>query len=362
MLASFLAGHGGMLGNSLFALSHAMSIVALHSYLVYPGKGDKDKPKIGGTAISQSGGLFDMLKGVYEKSDSECNIDISFNHDGDGNQKNSCRDMLVDYLTKPGLPLGRKLAEKLQDVTTGRSRLGLLFLMAGKVGNNHKLVVSRFPADSGILAEQTQEELTVEFIEKIFMKSATSYKAALYVGSSLKTGFWDGKAVDKQINHGMTELSEYWIKDFLESDFKTTAAAGTKRLALALRAAIRNANTLSIKEELVAVARLAPNQKNKRVSISSLAKKFDLTPEAVAALQAELPGTRTYTEQFTLSEKEFDKHIAFESAELENGAILMAPAGDFEDVFTETPIGGDGVVRFSTESKLVDRRLKKTKI
>jgi hypothetical protein len=339
-----------------------MSIIALHSYLVHPAKTDDRKPKIGGTAIEQSGRLFEMLKGVYEKSDTECNIDISFNHDSDGNQKNACRDLLIDYLAKPGLPAGRKLAETLQAVTTGRSGLGLLFLMAGKVGQNHKLVVSRFPADSGILAEESQEELTVEFIEKIFMKSATSYKAALYVGASLKTDIWDGKAVDKQINHGLTDLSEYWIKAFLQSDFKTTAAAGTKRLAGALRAAIRNAETLAIKEELVAVARLAPNYKGKRVSISSLAKNFKLSQGAIKALQDELPSTQCYTEQFSLSEKEFDKHIAFESAELDNGGILMAPAGEFADVFKETPVdGSDGKMRFTTEAKVVDRRLRKTK-
>jgi hypothetical protein len=338
-----------------------MPILALHSYLVYPTKANEEPPKIGGTALAQSGQLFDLLRGVYDKSDTECDIDIAFNPDAEGKQQNSCRDLLVAYLSKPGLPLGRKLAEKLQAVTTGRSGLGLLFLMAGKEGKKHKLVVSRFPADSGILAEQSQEELTVEFIEKIFMKSATSYKAALYADASLSSGFWDGKAVDKQINHGLTVVSEYWIKSFLESDFKLTAAAGTKRLANAIRAAIRRTESLPIKEELVALARLAPNSKNKRLSVSSLAKKH-LSPEAIDALKAEMPNSRCFTEQFTFSEREFEKHIAFESLELDNGAILMAPSGTFKKVFDEIPIkDSDGKSRFSTEAKVIDRRLRKTK-
>ena len=53
-------------------------------------------------------------------------------------------------------------------------------------------VMSRFPADSGILAEQTAKTLNVQFLEKIFMKSATSYKSAVYTGAS-PSDFWEGR-------------------------------------------------------------------------------------------------------------------------------------------------------------------------
>jgi hypothetical protein len=35
------------------------------------------------------------------------------------------------------------------------------------------------------------------------------------------------------------QLSNYWIAEFLNSDFRTTSAAGTRRLAVALRAAAK---------------------------------------------------------------------------------------------------------------------------
>jgi putative GTP pyrophosphokinase len=61
--------------------------------------------------------------------------------------------------------------------TTHRSGLGLLFLVTGEDDGETKIVVSRFPADSGVLAEEKGKGLTVEFLERIFMKGAKSYKA-----------------------------------------------------------------------------------------------------------------------------------------------------------------------------------------
>jgi hypothetical protein len=60
-------------------------------------------------------------------------------------------------------------------VLTGgrRSGLGLLFLIRGKERNKSKLVISGFPADNGILAEEQSNSLTVQFVERIFMKNAT---------------------------------------------------------------------------------------------------------------------------------------------------------------------------------------------
>jgi hypothetical protein len=67
-------------------------------------------------------------------------------------------------------------------------------------------------------------------------------------------GFWSGRAIDQQLNPLSGEPSNYWISDFLLSDFTTTPPAGTRRLAIALRDAARKA-PLSIKQELIAAGR-----------------------------------------------------------------------------------------------------------
>jgi len=108
--------------------------------------------------------------------------------------------------------------------------MGLLFLIRGVEGQEHKVIVSRFPADNGVLAEMNDAELSVEFLQRVFMKSAHSYKAALYQDESFNTGFWQGRVVDRQVADPVVRVSEYWIKGFLDSDFRTTPAAGTRRL------------------------------------------------------------------------------------------------------------------------------------
>ena len=339
-----------------------MAISALHSFLVQPAKGEATQPSIGGASLEKSGRLFSMLSGVYEKSESECGIDISFNHNSDGTQQNDCRDVLTTYVDKPTLTHGKKIAERLQSVTTKRSGLGLLFLIAGVEGDKTKLVVSRFPADHGILAEQDGQSLSVEFLEKVFMKSAVSYKAALYADRSPQSGYWSGKAVDKQINLQLVALSDYWIKDFLASDFRTTAAQGTKRLANALRQALTKSEDMQVKTELLAASRLVPSLNGKSVSMRSVARRFNLSEEATIALKEQLPTDKLFTEQFSLSQREYEKHVVFETTELDSGAVMMAPAGEFPKIFEARPVdNGDGKIEYTTQGVPIDHKLRKAK-
>jgi hypothetical protein len=194
-----------------------MQIRSIHSFLVYPGKKEENPHEINGATVSMTGLLFDMLRRVFDKAEEECQHDIAFTADDDAKQKNSCRDLLIGYIKDCDLPHGREVAKRFQSVTTHRSRLGLMFLMSDQHRGETKLVVSRFPADSGILAEEKEKGLSVEFLERIFMKSATSYKAAVYSGKSYAKDFWKGQAVDKQINS-----AESYISGCRSGNFKWT--------------------------------------------------------------------------------------------------------------------------------------------
>lgn len=111
-------------------------------------------------------------------------------------------------------------------------------------------MISRFPADQGVIAQETPQGLSVEFLEQVFMKSAKAYKSAIYVTDSLESGFWEGRIVDRQIS-GPREASDYWMIDFLASALRTTGPAGTKRLAIALRGATRSVEKLDTRQELI---------------------------------------------------------------------------------------------------------------
>lgn len=346
---------------AIHALVSRLAITHIHSYLVHPSKDTKGPKAIGGQ-VDLTGKAFDLLHEIYSRSDTDCDIDISFNRRADGKQQNPCRDLLMEYVKGPTKIRGGRIAERLANVTTHRSGLGLLFLIAGKEGRNEKLVVSRFPADSGLLADDDQKTLSVSFIDKIFMKNSYAYKAASYQDTSLAAGFWMGRATDKQIGARIAPLSNYWIADFLDSDFRTTAAAGTRRLAVALRNAIMRVDTVATKSEIAAAATLARSLQGQRISIGSFENRFGLSPEACEAIMSQLNHADLVDEQFQFDEEEFSKHVAFRTVELDSGGWLAAEASEFDRVFTKSIVDPEkGKVKFTAEGKIVREKVGKAR-
>jgi hypothetical protein len=94
--------------------------------------------------------MFELLNEIYRRSEEECDIDIAFRPDEHGRQANPARDLIVEYLRNPIIQNGRLIAARLA-FTDRRSGLGLLFLIGGLQGRDHKIVISRFPTDSAIL-------------------------------------------------------------------------------------------------------------------------------------------------------------------------------------------------------------------
>jgi hypothetical protein len=337
-----------------------MAIEKIHSYMLRPRKGTTEDRDIGGTAVPLEGRLFELLNDIY--SSDECDIAISFNPAADGTQHNQCRELIVEYLNGPTLARGRRLADRLEKVTDHRSGMGLLFLIAGREGREHKIVLSRFPADSAILAEENERELSVEFLERVFMKSATAYKAATYQDASITHGFWVGRATDKQINARITQISNYWIADFLASDFKTTAAAGTRRLAIALREAAKNSTDVGVKSEIAAAVTLARGLAGRRLSAREFAEHFQLSGAARKALQSEIKSDALADERFQFDVGEFVEHVPYRSVELDNGAVLTADSGEFPVIFQREVIESDrNRVRFSTEGSIVNEKFGRTR-
>jgi hypothetical protein len=204
-----------------------------------------------------------MLADIYAKSDEECNIPIRFLMAEDGTQENEVRTELIQLISQPTLGRPNALGARLRDATNLKSGMGLLFVVIGG-SKDHKVMISRFPADQGILAEAHEATLDVEFVERIFMKNQATYKAAVYEGKSLKADFWDGLVVDKQADIGHS--ASYWIRDFLRSDFKTTPLAGSMRLAIALREAAKVAPSLEAKQQIISAMTLVQGFANRTVT------------------------------------------------------------------------------------------------
>ncbi|SMC32749.1 hypothetical protein SAMN06297251_10180 [Fulvimarina manganoxydans] len=339
-----------------------MPIENIHTYLVYPNKGVEDAAPITGNAVPQEGKMFSLLNEIYDRAETECSIGIAFRQAEDGQQENPCRTLLVDYVTAPDIEKGRSLAERLAGVTTKRSGLGLMFLIRGKEGSDHKVVVSRFRANNGVLVDEAAEELTVEFIDRVFMKNAHSYKAVAYRHASLAAGFWSGIAVDKQINSRDAETSDYWVKEFLASDLLTTPALGTRRLALALKDAVKSTKDLDVKQKITAAATLASGINGQSTSAETFFDRYGFDERTAEVVRSQFSRSDLAAETFVFSGDEFARVLPYKSIELDSGAVLTAESAKFNDIFSIEPVdGSEDETRFSTTGKIVSEKLAKTR-
>jgi hypothetical protein len=337
-----------------------MQINAIFSYLVHPGKNEENQPNIGGASLPLEGNLFHMLSTVFNKATEECNIDIAFIHSEDGAQSNICRSEILDLLRHNTIEKGRVIAQRLQAVTTNRSGLGLLFIVLGSDGPRRRIYISRFPADFGIVAQENATVLRVELLEQVFMKNAVSYKAVVFDGSSYRSDFWLGMAIDKQISNNSVAISSYWIREFLLAGFRTTAAQGTRRLAMAIKRTMDQTQDLEIKEELAAAARLARSLNGQLISMDNFGTRFGLSPNTIAALSSTLADPTLRFDQFQFSLDEFSKHVKYRSLQISNGALLTAPSGRFDECFERTRTAEGGSEVFTTRGTVINERLSKS--
>ncbi|HEY1406029.1 MAG TPA: hypothetical protein VF857_05410 [Spirochaetota bacterium] len=338
-----------------------MNITKIFSFLVPPGKHVEIPIKLNGTEIPLTGKLFNMLKEVYDKSSSECDIPICFKPDDDGNQHNPIRDNVINLLKNPNIANGLNIANRLYSATTRTSGLGLLFLMIGKEANSFKIVISRFPADHGITAEENRSSLKVTFIERVFLKNAHTYKSVLYSGEISNASYWEGLAVDRQLIAGIKELSDYWIKGFLLSDFKTTPKDGTKRLSTALRAAINKTDELDVKQEIVAAAVLAKNLANRTTSIEDFCEQHNLSSTAKKLVMKEVKRKELAVAKFVFDYDEFSKNSVYKSVQLHNEVTLIAPTDKFDHCFESEVLNiHDNEYRYITQGKIINTNIRKS--
>ena len=238
--------------------------------------------------------------------------------------------------------------------------MGLLFICIGDDGESDtRLVISRFPADEGVVAEKSSEKLTVQFVEQVFLKSAYSYKSATYVLDGRPSQIWKGHVVDKQINHGSKAVADYWIVDFLLSELSTTAAQGTKRLANAMKLAIQTTSDVQIKAQITFAAQLAANLPKKAMTISDFCDSFHLSEAAKRAILSNVNPHRLVHEKFRFDVGEFSKYLAYKQVELDSGAVMTAPVERFDECFKATRRNEETV--FVAAGHVVDEKLKRTK-
>lgn len=333
----------------------------IYSYLVKPNKSDESYIPTG-TDVPLFGDLFTFLSGIYEKSETECKIDITFDIPDDEKTENEVRANLVSMVEVEDSKLRDAhalwIALRLVQVTNKVNGPGLLFIMGGIFGGKSKIVISRFPADEGIMADEDNGNLTVQFVDKLFMKDRTSYKSVTFKKLSSAANARDGKAVDKQINDLRNPSSKYWIEDFLYCTLAVTPHAGSERFASALREVYNNTNDLDLKSTLAAAAKTLKNFKGQKKTPVEFLNALIVPSEIVIAVQQKL-GRHAMTETFELNTDVFGNFFKYQSKLLHTGVMITAEVENYDDHIKEEEVGDE--VRISTRGRVVNSKVQRTR-
>jgi hypothetical protein len=339
-----------------------MEVRAIFSYLVHPGKHEKHQKDIKGTAIPREARVWTVMSDLFDDAERDCEIGIAFRPGESGKKDNPSRDDLIRFLRKHNLDNGLAIASRLQSVTTNKSGLGLLFLAYGKEKDSMKILLSRFPAEAGILADEEGGTLSIKYVDRVFMKNWKTYKAALYSGSSFDGDFWFGKAIDKQINERASGLSDYWVHEFLLSNLRTPGRVGTKRFAIALKEAAKHATSLEVHDELAMLSKLAMKQRG-AVSVNDLLEKFELRQETRDLIRKGFKNEQLMAEKFYFDHAAYEEDLAYRTVQLDTGALMTAEVEKFDEVFHRERVREKkDTFRFTTEGQIEIQRFKKASL
>lgn len=332
-----------------------MDIRFIHSVLVPPMR-NRDTQTLMGTDVPMEGELYRLISEVFQNSVRECNIPIAFCSD---NQNNETRNDILALFRNPCVDEAVSLFTRLALVTSGVSGTALCFSIVGQINGNEVLFLARFPASEGLRTQITKDQFQVEVVD-IFLKSSKAYKAALYRDSSLESGFWTGMAVDKQVSEQGKDLSEYWIRDFLQSELLMTSKSGTAMISKTLRKAMDGSKDLQGKQQLINLSTLLPNFDGQHISMGDVCRRLAVPVEVREVLKANLEHPRLFDEVFEFSLDEYSKHSVFRSVYLDQGAILTAASSNFDECFNAEIVNSDeNISRYSTTGKVIDIKVRK---
>lgn len=327
---------------------------------VAPAHKDSDAAHsvIRSTIIEPSSDLFLHIIGLFESAKKDCDIDVSFIPES-GLQKNAVRSMIIDILKKQTLESGIPLVARLCAYTDKKTKDGLLFIVIAKKGRRKQICVARLPSETGIMVKNANLELEFEIKDDVFLKNSRRYKAILLEGEGLSSDFWDGKAIDKQINGtNIKDISDYWIKEFLLCDMKMTPQRGSRIFAVAMQKAVQVAASEGEKQEIISASSLLAGRNGKAISIRSAIEESGMSREASEAILSQFDGAeREIAEvKFRFDIEEYMKHFNYRFVFLNNGAIIVASSSRFDDIWHKESVAEDEV-NYSTHGKV-----EKTKI
>lgn len=319
-------------------------------------KDDFSEEEIFAREIKSTSSLYGLLQTIFQISEKECDIQIRFI-----SQKNQQDNEIRDYIQSfsKGLTIRKALPliKRLSKLTDNKTKEGLVFIILGKEADRSKIMITRFPSETGIAVSQNEGKLDFKVIEDVFLKKSRKYKAVFY---DSKEDYWIGHAIDKQINDNVgkiREISDYWIKDFLMSELKLNSKRGSSIIAKAIRRTISETDNDTIKSELVGITQTVKNINARSLTMNTFFDNLNLSEATKQEVLSKIENSNLFNITFQFDNAEFEKNCNYLLKIIDNGAIVMAPAADFDTIWQMETVKEKETSRFSTEGKTIKEKI-----
>lgn len=328
---------------------------------VPPFKNEEDsKIHITSKLLESTNDAMKYFTKIFDESISSCRIEIIFK--SNDSQENEVRKILLDLINKTTpaekMILADTLAKRLSKITDNRNGTGLFVIIEGKKADSTRIILNRFREDEVVFSDVSGNELTVQLLTQAFSKKSRYYKLAVYEDIITERSFWKGFAIDKQKTAGSAkEISDYWIKEFLDSEPSVNSIQGTKTLSRIIKSILNSSDTIEEKELIISGILALKNRSNQFTSVETFCNTY-LNEELKQKIMYELNDNYTFQSSFEIDNETYTKELGSKITSLESGVIVTAPTFLYDQYVDEADLG-EGITQLTVKGKIKDKKLSK---
>lgn len=307
--------------------------------------------------VRQGTELFRLVEDVVRKSNDECDIQIRFIPESD-NQDNEVRNLIMEVAKDPTKENCLPLVRRLVALTDHKTNAGLLFFVRARSDEERRLLIFRFPAELGVTKREHGTQIDFEVEHEVFLRRSRKYKAVFYDKSDQ---YWSGFAVDKQVNDNAGKIrviSDYWIRGFLKSTLKMTPQRGSNIIATAVRRTISETSDEQIRTDLITASTRARSLDGKTMTVAGFFDNLNVSESAKSEVIEKIDNPDVLGANFQFDENEFQKNCNYLVKVLDSGAVAIAPADQFAELWQTEYLAAEKTWQYTTRGNTVQEKVR----
>lgn len=305
-------------------------------------------------------GLKYLLK-IFDEVTSNCKINVLFA--SNDNQQNGLRSNILSLLNSnrsdTQFKIAFDLSEKLAKATDDRNKHGLFIILIGKKLSSYRVVLIRFRAEEVVYKKVIKGGFKIDLLKEAFTKNSKHYKVAYFEDELAEKGsFWTGYILDRQrTGDAKNEVSDYWIKDFLECEYAMTNLQGTRKLADYIKSYIKTLDSIDATNVVIDSVINLRNNLGNEMSILSYAEDF-LPPNLRTDFRNFVGDDDVNNTLFNIDIDTYDFELPFKTITTDNKITLTVPTFMGSSLLTEK-ILEDGRKEFTFSGRVTNLKFTK---